>query len=134
MSAINEPASSATALSAEAAAATPTADKGRRDSIDTLSWMVMVVFGLLFAYDFWEATANFFGLGLTYDWNFFANIWILLITGMASPVVVFAAALWLGRRRVFWQRGLLLLTGWALVAAFTITVYSLLVAALAARA
>lgn len=122
-------AGSADAASATTSAPAPSAARAQRERIDTLSWLVIVVFGILYAYDLWEAIANLVGLGTGYGWNFYANVWILLIVGVLSPIAVFTVAVWLGRRKQFWERGLILLAGWAVVAAFTLTIYSLFVAA-----
>ena len=106
----------------------PTAEtSARRQGIDTLSWLVIVLFGLLFAYDLWEALANLFGLAGVLGWELLSvNLWLLLSLLILAPVVVYVVALRVGRRMNFWQRGLVLLAGWGLVAIITLDVYALL--------
>jgi hypothetical protein len=89
----------------------------------TPRWLAMtiaVVFGVLYAYDVWEAIGNLVGLnlqagalgvpltplGLT-----------LLIAALIVPFLVFGVAFWLGRRRAPLAQVVLFLAGYALIQA-----------------
>jgi len=98
-----------------------------RRGIGALSWLVIAVFGLLYAYDLWEALANLFGLAELLGWSLIpTTLWLLLAFLILVPIAVYPLALRAGRRRSFWQRGLILLAGWALVSVLTLSAYAFL--------
>ncbi|MET0934197.1 MAG: hypothetical protein ABWX56_10810 [Mycetocola sp.] len=93
-----------------------------------LSLTLAIVFGLLFAYDVWEAVGNLVGvnvvasgLGTTIN----AVGWVVLILGILLPVLVFALAYWLGRRRDLLAQVLLYLAGLGTVAAVSLSLLAL---------
>ena len=88
--------------------------------------VVIVLFGLLYAYDVWEAIGNLFLVPADYA-QFMAGDkvpWWLLWLGVALPPVVFALAVIVGRRRNVLGRALIFLVGLAVVAALTFGVYA----------
>lgn len=97
----------------------------------TGSWMVItvaVIFGLFYAYDVWEAIGNLVGLSLAaqnLDTRLSGYGLTVLIGGILLPLVVYAVAFWLGRRRGIGVRALLLFVGLCLVAALSLDIYAL---------
>lgn len=85
--------------------------------------LVAIGFGLLYAYDVWEAVSTLIGLPQFYEALGLTSAevpWWLLIVGVALPPVVFVLALLLGRRRKLGQFALILLVGLAIVAALSL--------------
>ena len=119
--------------SASTASAATAATPQRRS---WLSLAVTIVFGLFFAWDFFEAITNLFGVVELLDArNSFLNEndlapiavpWTILIANLLLPVAGFAVAWWMGRRRSLGAQALLFVTGLAVVAALTLTLTSLL--------
>lgn len=75
------------------------------------AWIVALLFALAFGYDTVEAVANLQQLPLLYLGSDIvdATPWWLLIAGVALPALLFAAALWVGRRmRLVAKAGVLL--------------------------
>ena len=91
------------------------------------AWLTLtlaVVFGLLFAFDVWEAVGNLVGvtvvasgLGTTIN----ALGWVVLLFGILLPILVFALAYLLGRRRNPLSQVLLYLAGLGTVAAVSLS-------------
>jgi hypothetical protein len=87
-----------------------------------LAVTIAVLFGVLYAYDVWEAVGNLVGLSLQA-----ASLGIslsgvglaLLIVALVLPFLVFGIAFWLGRRRGPIQQVVLFLAGYAAVQAIT---------------
>lgn len=79
---------------------------------------VAIVFGILYAYVLWDAIGNLIQLPRALDAS--SVPWGLLILDVALPVVVFVAALWIGRRHSFVGRLLLFLVGLTLLACCTV--------------
>lgn len=109
-------------------AAAPT--KARRKA----SWVritVMVLFGLLYAYDLFEAISNLFGkvdeIGArnqVRELNGFAPLetpWVFLISNLLLPIVVYLLATLIGRRRSVWVHAVVYLAGLGVVAAVSLT-------------
>lgn len=89
---------------------------------------VAAIFGVFYAWDLWEAVSTAVELPVFYEVYGFdvAQLpWWVLVLMIALPPVVFALALWLGRRRRLWQRAVLLLVGLAVVAALTLGLVAL---------
>jgi len=89
--------------------------------------LVIVLFGFLYSWDLWEAVGNLVGLGPFYDALGIAGSmpWGLLWVGVAVPVIVFGGALWWGRKRpLVTEKALVLLMGWAVVAAVSMSLAS----------
>jgi hypothetical protein len=88
-----------------------------------LAATIAVLFGVLYAYDVWEAVRDLVGvtmlvgdLGVS-----FAGVGIgILIAALLVPLVVFGVAFWLGRRRGPLAQIVLFLAGYALVQALTL--------------
>jgi hypothetical protein len=108
------------------------ATKGRRAGL--LAVLVAVLFGLLFAYDTWEAIQNAIEVP-----KLFAQLeavglpagdvpWLLIGVGIALPPLAYAIALFAGRRRSVAMKALILLLALAAVAALSLTVNALAVA------
>jgi hypothetical protein len=102
-----------------------TSAKGK---IGWLSLTVAAFFGLFYAYDVWAAFAPIVALPSFYD-----NIglkqsdvpWWLLVIGLLIPVLVFAAAFFIGLRRSVFAKALIFILGLAVVAALSLGVNSL---------
>ena len=92
---------------------------------------VAIGFGLLFAYDLFEALTNLVELPAQIaDANQFATEnglatievpWVILIANTALPIAAFALAWWMGRRRSIGRQVLRYLVALAVVAAVTLT-------------
>jgi hypothetical protein len=93
-----------------------------------LSFVVAAVFGLFYAYDLWEAVGNLVGLNATADslgTMLSAFGWVVLLAGLLLPAFIFAAAVWLGRRRTLGVQALLLLAGLCLSAVVSLNIFAL---------
>lgn len=67
-----------------------------------LEMTIAIAFGLFFAYDAWEAVGNLVGvaqLAATLDTTITALGWVVLIAAILLPILLFAIAFLLGRRR-----------------------------------
>lgn len=114
----------------EAAETTPV-EKKPQPRVGTLSLIIAALFGLLYAYDVWEAVGNLIGIPTIYrSLGAEASIpWWLLIAAIALPVIIYALVFLLGLRRSVGERALLLLLGLAVSSALflgTIGVNSLI--------
>ncbi|MDR6907672.1 glucan phosphoethanolaminetransferase (alkaline phosphatase superfamily) [Agromyces sp. 3263] len=92
----------------------------RRSTPRWLAMTIAVVFGVLYAYDVWEAVGNLVGLNLqagALGVPLSALGLTLLIAALIVPFLVFGVAFWLGRRRAPLAQVLLFLAGYALVQA-----------------
>lgn len=115
-------------MTTDAAATTPEA---ARPGPRWLTLAVAIFFGVFFAFDVFEALTNLFGaLELNTARNEFrasqdltpvAAPWAVLFANVAAPVLGFAVAWWLGRRRRAGAQAVLYLVALATVAAFTLT-------------
>ena len=77
-----------------------------------LTGVIAIVFGLLYAYVLFEAIGNLFNLPSFYHSLGIGPVpWWILLCGVAVPVVVFAMAFVLGRRRPVFARVLLFAVG-----------------------
>lgn len=96
---------------------------------------VAILFGLLFAYDLFEAVTNLVELpsqiGQANDFaaeNGLQTIevpWLILVANTALPVAAFAIAWWVGRRRSIGHQAVLYVVALAVVAAVTLTLTAL---------
>ena len=97
------------------------ATEPRRSRAATPLWLAVtlsIVFGVFYAYDVWEAVGNAVGMGISVDQLGIAITGLgtaLLIAGIAAPLLVYAVAFVLGRRRGPLAQVVLYLTGYALV-------------------
>jgi hypothetical protein len=106
----------------------PVRVKPPRTPYGWLSVFIATVFGLLYAYDLWEAVSNLVALPLFYDAYGYGseNVpWWLLWIGVLIPVAVFVVALLAGRHRTVFARALIFLVGLAVVAGLSIGVLAL---------
>ncbi|MFT2815896.1 bacitracin resistance protein [Leifsonia sp. A12D58] len=90
-----------------------------------LSATLAVVFGLFYAYDAWEGVGNLVGVNMTaqqLDTQVSAFGWTVLIVGVLMPVLVFALAFWMGRKRTALVQALMLFVGLCLVAALSLDI------------
>lgn len=99
------------------------------------SWPVLVVaalFGVLYAYDLFEAASNLFGVtSQLAEYNAFAAEnglaertvpWAVLITNLLLAPVGFIAALLIGRHRNVFLRALILAVGLSVTAAMSLSI------------
>ena len=92
-------------------------------------WLVAaisIVFGLLYAWDIWEAIGNLVGLNLAaggLGTRLSGFGWGVLLGAILFPALVYAVAFWLGRKRRPGALALLLLAGLALIAVVTLDLY-----------
>lgn len=66
-----------------------------------LGWTIAVIFGLFFAFDFWEALGNFIGMSLGASQlgvGLNGKGYAVLIVGLLVPLLCFVAALLVSRR------------------------------------
>lgn len=109
----------------------PAVEPKPKSKLGALSLVIAALFGLLYAYDVWEAVGNLIGIPTIYrslDAEG-AVPWWLLIAAIVLPVVIYAIAFLLGLRRNTAERALLLLVGLAVSSALflaTIGVNSLI--------
>lgn len=101
---------------------------GRRDRPGRrllASVLIAVLFALFFAWDVWEAVGNLVGLrsyGALLGTDLTATGWTVLLLGLVLPVVCFAFALVLGRRRGLLARAGILAAALCLSAALSLDV------------
>jgi ABC-type multidrug transport system permease subunit len=115
----------------ESTETTETADATGRPRTVTPLWLavtIAVLFGVLYAYDVWEAVRDLVGMSLLVSdlgVSFAGTGLALLIAALVVPLVVFGLAFWLGYRRGPLAQVLLFLVGWALVQALTLDIATL---------
>lgn len=110
------------------ATSTGTGVRLARTSPRWLSFVVAALFGLFYAYDLWEAVGNLVGLSATaasLGTTLSAFGWTVLVAGLILPAFIFAAAVWLGRRRTLGVQALLLLAGLCLSAVVSLNIFAL---------
>lgn len=88
--------------------------------------IVWVVFALLYAYPLFEGISNLIALPPFYAANGIgaAVPWWLLIIGVVAPVLLYLAALWIGRGRELFARTLILAVGLATANALVLSAVS----------
>ena len=88
--------------------------------------VVWVVFALLYAYPLFEGISNLIALPPYYAANGIgaAVPWWLLIIGVLAPLLLYLAALWIGRGRELFPRTLLLAVGLATANALVLSAVS----------
>jgi hypothetical protein len=90
----------------------------------SLSMGLVAVFFALYGWDVWEALGNLLGLPAFYEALGVGESvpWVLLWGGLVMPVVVFVAATVVAYRLdSLLERFLVFVTGWALVAALSVS-------------
>lgn len=112
------------------AVVTDAVDPGRTGRTGRLGWpslAVSILFGLLYAYDLFEAISNLVGVPAQlaeYDATADTGVtvpWAILIANTALPIVMFLVALWMGRRRGLGSQALLYVVGLAASAALNLS-------------
>jgi hypothetical protein len=89
---------------------------------------VAIVFGLFYAYSFWQALGSLLSLPAYYEASGIPSSrvpWGLLIAGVAAPVVIYVAALLVGRRQGMLGRSIILFVGLAATAAIGLAIIEL---------
>lgn len=88
--------------------------------------VVWLVFALLYAYPLFEGISNLIALPPFYAANGIgaAVPWWLLIIGVVAPVLLYLAALWIGRGRELFARTLILAVGLAAANALVLSAVS----------
>lgn len=84
-----------------------------------------VLFGLFYVYDVWEAIGNLVGLTLTaqsLDTQLSGFGWTVLIFAVLMPLLVFAIAFVIGRRRSAGVQAVIFFVGLCLVAVLSIDI------------
>lgn len=91
-------------------------------------WTVAVVFAFLYSYHLWGGIANLVGMvsivnsyGATLD----GTLWALIIGYMVVPIVVYAAALVVGRTLRTWERAVVFLVGFAVVSVISLSLLAI---------
>lgn len=102
----------------------------------TVPVVVAIVFGLVYAYDLWEAISNLVAVPqqlAAYNVFLIENDltpvpvpWAVLIVNLLLPPAAFVVAWWVGRRRPLLVQALLYLVGLCVVAALTLSLTALL--------
>jgi hypothetical protein len=91
-----------------------------------LSTSVAIIFGLLYAYDAWEAVGNLVGLNVAagaLGTSLSGFGWSVLLGGILLPLVVYVLALWIGRNLSAGPQALVLLVGWCLIAVLSLDMF-----------
>ena len=88
--------------------------------------VLWAVFALLYAYPLFEGISNLIALPPFYAANGIgaAVPWWLLIVGVAAPLLLYLAALWIGRGRELFARTLILAVGLAATNALVLSAVS----------
>ena len=108
--------------------ATPPPPPARSATPLWLAVTIALLFGVLYAYDVWEAVRDLVGMSLLVgDLGVsFAGVGLgLLIAALVVPLLVFGLAFWLGRNRNPLVQVVLFLTGYAVVQAITLDLAAL---------
>ncbi|GAB2451028.1 uncharacterized membrane protein YuzA (DUF378 family) [Conyzicola lurida] len=102
-----------------------------RRRFGVLGATVAILFGLLYAYDLWEAINNAIELPKAYEQIAALGVdvgevpWTLIIVGIAIPPLVYLAALVFGRRRNAFGKAVYFAVGLALVAVLSLDIIAL---------
>ncbi len=91
-------------------------------------WAVAVIFAFLYAYHLWGGVANLIGVVSTfssYGVEVTANIWALVIGYAVVPVVVYAAALLVGRTLRNGERAVVFAIGFAVVSVISLGILAI---------
>ncbi|MFP7833966.1 hypothetical protein [Marisediminicola sp. LYQ134] len=114
---------------------TPQPPQPHRERMSLVRWAVVILFGLLFAYDLFEALANLTGVlavvdaenavRASVDLDLISPPWALLVVTIVLPVAGFAIAALVGRRHSATTAALVFAAGLAVVAALTASLTAL---------
>jgi hypothetical protein len=102
----------------------------RRGRFGWISITVAVVFGLFYAYELWEALGNLLAFPdeVFTGTKLVAKPWALLGVNFAIPVLVYVAALLLGRKRNAFLKAVLFVVGLCIVAVLSLDITALIFA------
>jgi hypothetical protein len=67
-----------------------------------IRWVILGIFGLLFAYDVWEAIGNFIGIytqGLPFGLVLTVLGWVILLLAVCAPIILYVLATVLTRKK-----------------------------------
>jgi hypothetical protein len=110
-------------MSAATAAPSP-AKRGFR-TFGRAGWAVALIFAFLYAYHLWGGIANLIGVVSTFS-SFgvavSAEIWALVIVYAVVPIIVYAAALVVGRRLSNFGRIVVFVVGFAVVSVVSLDI------------
>lgn len=86
--------------------------------------ILLVVFAALYAYPLFEGVSNLIAVPAVYDENGIGDAvpWGFLGVGVAAPVLLYLAAVWIGRGREIFPRALILAVGLAATNALFLSV------------
>jgi hypothetical protein len=104
------------------------AREARRGRYGWVSLVVAALFGLLYAYDVWEAIGNMINLPRYYELLGLdpAGIpWWVLVINLLVPVAAFLVVFWVGRRQHVGGKALLFLLGLAVSSALSLGLVAL---------
>jgi hypothetical protein len=97
------------------------------DEVPPLGWRIALaaLFAVLYGWFLFAAASNLVALPTLYIAQGYAAFipWVPLVLGVVAPVVLYAAALLLGRRQVFSTRVLVFAAGLAATAATSLALY-----------
>ncbi|GLK17772.1 hypothetical protein [Herbiconiux flava] len=91
-------------------------------------WAVALVFAFLYAYHLWGGLANLIGvvsLLNSYGTAPDTGLWALIIGYAVVPIVVYIAALLVGRTLRTWERAVVFAVGFAVVSVVSLSLVSL---------
>ncbi|WP_052460533.1 hypothetical protein [Microbacterium gorillae] len=94
-----------------------------------LRWTVAAVFGLLYAYAIWLALFIFIAASSAQGSGLTGLGVVVMLLPVAFPVLIYLAAIVIGRRMWVWRQALIFLAGLGLVAVFWLDVVMFQVAA-----
>ena len=92
------------------------------------SWVVGIVFGVVYTFFLWGGISNLLGVVASftaYGVPVGGDIWALLIGYAATPIVVFAAALLIGLRLTLLHRVIVYLAGLGVVGAVSLALLAI---------
>jgi hypothetical protein len=97
------------------------------DEVPPLGWRIALaaLFAVLYGWFLFAAASNLVALPTLYIAQGYAAVipWVPLVLGVVAPVVLYAAALLLGRRQVLSTRVLVFAAGLAATAATSLALY-----------
>lgn len=116
------------ASAASAAAPAPTPTKRGFRTFGASGWAVAVIFAFLYAYHLWGGIANLVGVlallnqvGASAD----GGLWALIIGYAIVPIVVYAAALLVGRTIRTWERAVVFAVGFCVVSVISLSLLAI---------
>ncbi|WP_291055090.1 hypothetical protein [Herbiconiux sp.] len=119
---------SAASASASTSASVPAPAKRGFRTFGAAGWTVAVIFAFLYAYHLWGGIANLVGVvsllnqvGAEAD----GGLWALIIGYAIVPIVVYAAALLVGRTLRTWERAVVFAVGFCVVSVISLSLLAI---------